>query len=174
MSTSRLGSASSLRATRIFAESRDHDAKQLDFAGIVTFSAGLFLLIWALIDGNGSGWGTAAILWRLAGAAILLSAFVVVEVVQTRPMVDFALFRQSTFVGGVFAMLGYAAAAQVLIFFLPLYLQTIYGFSPTIAGLGMLPFALPMFLTPRLGAELSKRYSGRAILTLGLTTTRVR
>jgi EmrB/QacA subfamily drug resistance transporter len=158
-------------AVAVLTESSDHEAKRLDFAGIITFSAGLFLLVWALIDGNSVGWGSATVLWRLAGAAVLLAAFFVVEIRQERPMVDFSLFRQPTFLGSAFAMLGYAGGAQVMIFFLPLFLQNAYGFSPAAAGLAMLPFALPMFLTPRLGAGLATRYSGRTLLTLGLSTT---
>jgi EmrB/QacA subfamily drug resistance transporter len=158
-------------AVAVLTESSDHEAKRLDFAGIITFSAGLFLLIWALIDGNSVGWGSATILWRWAGAAVLLAAFIVVEIRQQRPMVDFSLFRQPTFLGSMFAMLGYAGGAQVMIFFLPLFLQNAYGFSPAATGLAMLPFALPMFLTPRLGAGLATRYSGRTLLTVDLSTT---
>jgi EmrB/QacA subfamily drug resistance transporter len=152
-------------------ESRDHEAKRLDFLGIATFSAGLFLLIWASIDGNNLGWMSSTILMRLAGAFVLLVAFYVIEVREERPMVDFALFRQPTFLGSAFAMLGYSVGAQVLIFFLPLFLQNAFGLAPAAAGLAMLPFALPMFLTPRFGAGLSSRYSGRTLLTLGLAIT---
>jgi EmrB/QacA subfamily drug resistance transporter len=152
-------------------ESRDHEAERLDYAGILTFSAGLFLLIWALIDGNALGWAARPIVERFVGAAVLLVAFLFVELVQKRPMVDFTLFAQSTFLGSAFAMLGYAGGAQVMIFYLPLFLQNAFDLSPAMAGLAMLPFALPMFLTPRLGAGLARRYSGRALLTVGLMTT---
>jgi EmrB/QacA subfamily drug resistance transporter len=155
----------------ILEESRDHEAKNLDMAGILTLSSGLFLLIWALIDGNNIGWGTPTILWRFATATGLLIAFVVVELRQARPMVDLALFAQPTFLGSAFAMLGYAGGAQVMIFYMPMYLQNAYGFAPARAGLAMIPFALPMFLTPRLGGQLAKSYSGRALLTFGLMTT---
>jgi EmrB/QacA subfamily drug resistance transporter len=151
-------------------ESRDHEARRLDYAGISSFSAGLFLLIWALIDGNALGWSAPTIVERLAGAAVLLFAFLIIELVQTRPMVDFTLFAQPTFLGSVFAMLGYAAGAQVLIFYLPLFLQNAFNLSPLMAGLAMLPFALPMFLTPLLCAGAARRYSGRALLTIGLIT----
>ncbi len=157
---------------RAIHESRDHEAKRLDLAGIVTFTSGLFFLIWALIDGNALGWTTMAILGRIATAACLLGLFVVAEVRQERPMVDFSLFRRSTFLGSTFAMLGYAGAAQVMIFYLPLYLQNAYGFDPAWAGAAMLPFALPMFLTPRfVGAKLANHYSGRTLLTAGLLIT---
>jgi EmrB/QacA subfamily drug resistance transporter len=152
-------------------ESRDHEAERLDYAGILTFSAGLFLLIWALIDGNALGWAARPIVERFVGAAVLLIAFLFVELVQKRPMVDFTLFAQSTFLGSAFAMLGYAGGAQVMIFYLPLALQNAFDLSPAMAGLAMLPFALPMFLAPRLGAGLARRYSGRTLLTVGLMTT---
>jgi EmrB/QacA subfamily drug resistance transporter len=152
-------------------ESRDHEAKRLDYAGILTFSAGLFLLIWALIDGNALGWAARPIVERFIGAAILLVAFLFVELVQKRPMVDFTLFAQPTFLGSVFAMLGYAGGAQVMIFYLPLFLQNAFDLSPAMAGLAMLPFALPMFITPLLAAGLARRYSGRTLLTVGLMTT---
>jgi EmrB/QacA subfamily drug resistance transporter len=152
-------------------ESRDHEAKRLDYAGILTFSTGLFLLIWALIDGNALGWAAQPIVKRFIGAAIFLIAFLFVELVQKRPMVDFTLFAQPTFLGSVFAMLGYAGGAQVMIFYLPLFLQNAFDLSPAIAGLAMLPFALPMFLTPLLAAGLARRYSGRTLLTVGLITT---
>ena len=93
------------------------------------------------------------------------------NLVQKRPMVDFMLFAQSTFLGSACAMLGYAGGAQVMIFYLPLFLQNAFDLSPAVAGLAMLPFALPMVLTPRLGAGLARRYSGRTLLTVGLMTT---
>ena len=151
-------------------ESRDHEAKRVDYGGILTFSAGLFLLIWALIDGNALGWAARPIAERFAGAAVLLVVFLFVELVQKRPMVDLPLLAQPTFLGSVFAMLGYAGGAQVMIFYLPLFLQNAFALSPLIAGLAMLPFALPMFLTPLLCAGLARRYSGRTLLTGGLMT----
>jgi EmrB/QacA subfamily drug resistance transporter len=156
---------------RVVAESRDPSAKALDFTGIITFSFGLGLLIWALIDGSDDGWVSTGILARLTAATLFFVAFVAVELRQARPMVDFALFRHRTFVGAVLAMIGYGASAQVMVFFLPLFLQNAYGYAPFGAGLAMLPFALPMVLAPRLTAMLATRFSGRALLTVGLAIT---
>jgi EmrB/QacA subfamily drug resistance transporter len=153
---------------KLVAESKNPDAKSLDFAGVISFSAGLGLLIWALIQGNEEGWSSFGILSRLAVAAASLIAFVVLEKRQARPMVDFGLFRRRTFVGAVIAMIGYGASAQVMVFFLPLYLQNVYRFKPLAAGIAMLPFALPMVLAPRITTRLSVRFSGRALLTVGL------
>jgi EmrB/QacA subfamily drug resistance transporter len=160
-----------LTARAVIDESSDPDATRVDVRGMLTFSVGLFLFIWALIDGNARGWTSAAIVGRLVGAVALFAAFVAVERAQPRPMIDLTLFRQPTLVGSVFAMIGYAGGAQVMIFYLPLFVQNVYGFAPARAGLAMLPFAIPMFLAPRVGARLATRWSGRAILTLGLATT---
>ncbi|MDB5582338.1 MAG: drug resistance transporter, EmrB/QacA subfamily [Bradyrhizobium sp.] len=152
-------------------ESRDPTAKGLDWPGIITFSLGLAVLIWALIDGNDAGWGSMGIVVRLAAATLLFAAFVAAELRRDHPMVDFALFRNSTFLGGVLAMIGYGASAQVMVFFLPQFLQNAYGYSPLTAGLAMIPFAIPMVLVPRASARLGAAYSGRALLTGGLVVS---
>jgi EmrB/QacA subfamily drug resistance transporter len=157
-----------LATRKCIAESRDPHAKRLDVPGTVTFSAGLALLIWALIDGNDAGWLSVSIVSRLVASAALLTGFVVVELRQERPMVDFLLFQRKTFVGAVLAMIGYGASAQVMIFFLPLYLENAYGYEPLSAGIAMIPFALPMVLAPRITNRLAARYSGRALLSVGL------
>jgi EmrB/QacA subfamily drug resistance transporter len=156
---------------KVVRESRDPDARQLDFAGIGTFSLGLGLLIWAMIDGNDAGWLSIGIQTRIAAALLCFGAFVVAEWRQARPMVDLGLFRRRTFVGAVLAMIGYGASAQVMVFFLPLFLQNVYGFEPMVAGFAMLPFALPMVLAPRVTSKLAMHFSGRALLTTGLAIT---
>jgi hypothetical protein len=67
-----------LATLKVVAESRDPNAKQLDFGGIVTFSFGLGLLIWALIDGNDDGWTSVGILVRLVAASRFFVGFVAV------------------------------------------------------------------------------------------------
>jgi MFS family permease len=160
-----------LATLKFIGESRDPNAKRLDISGTVTFSAGLALLIWALIDVNEAGWASSSIVIRLAAAFVFLAAFVIVELRQDRPMVEFGLFRRRTFLGAVLAMIGYGASAQVMIFFLPLYLENAYGFEPLPAGIAMIPFALPMVLAPRITHQLATRFSGRSLLAAGLAIT---
>lgn len=149
-------------------ESNDPGAQRLDVAGMALFGAGLFSLVWALIDANGDGWSGRSTIIKFIVAATLLVLFVAVELIQKRPMVDFGLFRKRTFLGSSFAMLGFASSAQVMMTYLPLYLQNGFGFSPIGAGVRMLPFALPLFILPRIAAKLATRVSGQALLTAGL------
>ena len=115
---------------------------------MLSFGGDLFCLIWALIGANRVGWSAEQTLLKLLASALLFALFVAAELIQERPMVDFALFRKRTFLGASFAMLGFASAAQVMMTYLPLYLQNVFALSPAAAGLGMLPFALPLFFCP--------------------------
>ncbi len=160
-----------IATARVISESTDEGARGLDVAGIVTFSPGLFLLVWGLTDGNDAGWGSLSVLARLGGAAVFFGVFAVAELRQARPMVDFGLFRTPTFLGSVIAMFGYGASAQVMIFYLPIFLQNVFRFSPGAAGLGMIPFALPMVLAPKLTPAMASRVSGRITLSVGLAIT---
>ncbi|HTE48268.1 MAG TPA: MFS transporter [Gemmatimonadaceae bacterium] len=142
-------------------DSRDPNAKHYDIVGCVTFASALFLVTWSLIDPH-------YVAVRLLGAAIMLVVFVTVERRHPYPMLDLSLFGRPAFLGAVAAGIGYAAAAQVLIFFFPLYLQNAFGYSAQASGLAMLPFAIPLFIMPRIGARASARYGSRVVLATGL------
>ena len=149
-------------------ESRDVNAQRLDLPGIVLFALGLFCLVWAAIEANTIGWSSTPTLVRFGVGAALLALFVVVERVRNTPMIDLALFGRPAYLGSTFAMFGYAFAGQVMMTLLPLFLQSAHGWSPFMAGLAMMPFAIPLVFSPRLAGRLAHQLSARMILTLGL------
>lgn len=150
-------------------ESRNPAASRIDALGSALFGVALMLGIWALIDMPAHGWTSLATWSRFGGAALLLALFVVHERATAHAMIDLSLFRQPRFVGAVLGMFGYAACAQVMMTFLPLYLQNAFEMSAVQAGVGMLPFALAMIVGPYLGARLSARFDGsRSVLVAGL------
>lgn len=153
---------------RSIRESRNPAAGPIDVIGSMLFGLALAIGIWALIGAGSIGWTHHATIARGAASATLLLAFVLVERVRHHAMVDLTLFRQPRFVGAVLAMFGYAACAQVMMTFLPLYLQNAFGLSAVAAGMGMLPFALAMIVGPYIGAALSRRMPTAATLTVGL------
>ena len=161
-----------LIAVRTFVpESRDPQARHLDVSGVITLSVGLFAFIAALIDGNAIGWGSPTILLRIGIAFVFIAGFIVVEKLQQRPMLDLSLFRKQMFVGAAFGSFGYGASAQVMVFFLPIYLQGAFGFAPIAAGFAMLPFAVPLFMAPRIAASVLHGWSHRSALMLALGIT---
>jgi MFS family permease len=92
----------------VIPESRDPRAKRLDLMGIFSFSPALLLLVWALIDGNTAGWSSPSVIGRFAGALGLFVAFWIEETRQERPMIDFSLFENRTFLGSVLPWWGMA------------------------------------------------------------------
>ena len=150
-------------------ESRDAKSARLDPWGSLAFSASLLFLIWGLIEANRVGWSNPITYARLGGGALLLGLFVVIERVQQRPMIDLQLFRHPRFIGALLGMFAYAGCAQVMMTWLPFYLQNGLGFSAIFAGLGMLPFAITMLILPRIGARLAGRFTPANMMAMGLT-----
>lgn len=149
-------------------ESADAGAARVDPWGSLLLSGGLCCVIWAIISANSAGWASHATLLRGAVGLLLLALFIPVELMQQRPMIELRLFRRAPFVGAVLAMFGYASAAQVMMTFLPLYLQNAHAYSAIAAGLAMLPFALAMMLLPRVGVRLSAYLPLHGVMALGM------
>jgi EmrB/QacA subfamily drug resistance transporter len=155
-------------AARDVEESRDFDAIGLDIAGMASFGFGLLCIVWGLIDANSDGWLNDSTVAKIGGGLSLFCLFFFVERRQSRPMIDLDLFSNRSFLGASAAMLGYATSAQVMVTYLPLYLQNAFHFGPAITGLAMLTYALPLLVFPPVGAKLAARVSGRMLLTSGL------
>src|SRR4051795_1213935 len=102
-------------------ESRDPAARRPDWIGFVTFSGALSALVFGLIRANAEGWGSPLIVGCFVGAAVLLGAFVVAELVQRHPMLDMSLLRKPTFVGGLTSAFAISASLFALLTFLVLY-----------------------------------------------------
>src|SRR3954454_22629339 len=90
-------------------ESSDPEHGGIDWPGLVTFSGGLFLLVFALVRGNAEGWGSTLILGFLIGSVVLLTAFVLVEWHREKPMLDLALFKVPAFAGASIAAFALSA-----------------------------------------------------------------
>jgi EmrB/QacA subfamily drug resistance transporter len=148
-------------------ESRDPDPRRLDWAGFVTFSAGLALLVFGLIRSNDAGWGSGEVLGSLAASLILLLAFAIAETVQREPMFDLSLFRVPTFIGGLAAAFGISASLFSLLTYLVIYLQNLLGYSAIEAGVRLLPLSLAMFFTAAVAGRLSARVPTRLLIGPG-------
>jgi EmrB/QacA subfamily drug resistance transporter len=155
-------------ALRRVGESRDPDAGPIDWLGLVTFSGGLFLLIFALVRGNAEGWGSTLIVSFLIGAAALLALFVVVEARGRSPMFDLSLFRKPAFGGASIAAFALSASMFSMFLYLTLYIQNSLGYTPLQAGLRFLPVSLLSFCVAPVAGKLSARVPVRALIGSGL------
>ncbi len=148
-------------------ESRDPRARRPDWLGFVTFSSGLAALVFGLIRSNADGWGSTTVVASLAAAAVLLAAFVAVELLQREPMLDFGLLRVPTFGGGLAAAWAISASLFSLLTYLVLYMQTLLGLSALEAGVRFLPLTLAIFFTAGIAGRLSARVPIRLLIAPG-------
>jgi EmrB/QacA subfamily drug resistance transporter len=149
-------------------ESRDPNATRVDWPGVATFSAALFLLVLALVRGNDEGWGSTLIVSLLAGAGVLMAAFLAVERRVPEPMLPLELFRRPAFTGVQLAAFAISSSIFALFLYLTLYLQNYLGLSPFQAGVRYLPITVGSFVAAPIAGALLSRVQARLMLTVGL------
>ena len=100
-----------------------------DVAGAVTVTSGLALLVYAVSNAPAHGWSSGWTFSRLAVAAALLAAFLVIEARSRNPLMPFRIFRVSTVAGANAASLLLGAVTFANFFVLTLYVQQVLGWS---------------------------------------------
>jgi EmrB/QacA subfamily drug resistance transporter len=149
-------------------ESRDPDARGIDWIGFVTFSASLFLLVFALVQGNEKGWGSTEIVTLLIASVVLFALFIAAERAQSRPMLDLSLFRRHAFTGANIAAFSVSASMFSMFLYLTLYIQDVLGYGPLAAGVRFLPITLLSFAVAPISGRLSVRVPMRLLIGGGL------
>ena len=151
----------------LLAESHGPDAS-LDLPGLGLASTGLLALVWALINGNETGWTSPAIVAAFAAAGLLLVAFVAWEARTPNPMLPLRFFRSRAFSAANAVSLLMSFGMFGAIFLLAQFFQVAQGYSPLEAGLRTLPWtAMPIFVAPIAGV-LSDRVGSRPLLVVGM------
>src|SRR3954467_9948019 len=150
-----IGLIAAFIAPRLLAESRSEaETRHFDFAGAVSVTAGLSLLVYALVDANNAGWGSGRTIGLLAVSAALLGAFIAIERRSAAPLVPFRIFRQRTITGANVVGLLVGASLFSMFFFISLYMQQVLGYSAIHAGLSYLPLALTIIVAAGVASQL--------------------
>jgi EmrB/QacA subfamily drug resistance transporter len=151
-------------------ESRDETVgREVDYLGVATVTGALTALVLALIEGNSWGWGSPGIIALLAGSAVLMTAFVLIEFRVRAPVVEFPLFASRNFVGTNLVALIVTFAMLGQFFFMALYMQNILGYSALEAGVRFLPATLMIVVVAPLAGRLTDRIGSRWPIAAGLS-----
>lgn len=152
---------------RFVAPHRAWERPSLDPLGALTVTAGLGLLVFAIVRTE-DGWGSTATLACFAGAIVLLALFVVVEARQRAPLVPLGVFRVRNVSGGNAGALLLGSLIFSTFFFVTLYMQRVLGYSAIETGVAYLPLTAAMILASGLASNLLARVGFRPLLTTGM------
>lgn len=142
--------------------------ERFDIPGAVTFLVGLVALVLALNQGSEWGWGSPLVIGSLVLGALMLSAFVAIELRSASPMMDLSLFVNRTFsASSVTALLNYVGVYTV-IFLMPSYLEQARGLSLQTTGLLLMVMPLVMAILAPISGSLSDRFGTRTPVIAGM------
>src|SRR3989441_2845811 len=135
---------------RFVPESRDEEETgKLDLVGAALATISLGAIVYGLIESSRLGFQSPIVITALSSSLMVLVAFVIVEARRRHPMMPLTLFRSRNFAGANLLTLFLYAALAGTLFFLPLNLIQVQGYSATAAGAASLPVILIMFLLSR-------------------------
>ena len=167
-----IGIAAAALAPRTLAESRaEGGASGFDLPGAVAVTAGLSLLVYAIVDAVNVGWGSAATLSRIAGAVALLAAFLVIERRRRDPLMPFSIFRLRTLRGADAVSFLIGMSLFSMFFFISLYLQDVLRYSPIQTGVSYLPLAVTIIVTAGAASQFVTRIGFKPTLVAGMLLT---
>jgi EmrB/QacA subfamily drug resistance transporter len=156
-------------APRVLLESRaEVETRSFDLPGAVTVTAGLSLLVYALVDAVNAGWGSAATLGKIAAALVLLATFIAIERRQRAPLMPFSIFRLRTLRGADTVALLIGMSLFSMFFFVSLYMQQVLHYSALKAGLSYLPLAFGIIISAGGASAAVTRFGFKPVLITGL------
>jgi EmrB/QacA subfamily drug resistance transporter len=138
-----------------------------DAQGAALVTAGMLLLVYALVRAPDVGWGAAQTILALAVAGVLLAAFALNERRSRSPLVPFSILRIKGLAAADATQLLAFAGVFAMLFFVTLYLQEILRYSPIAAGAAYLPITAGFGLSGAISSQLVARIGTRTVVVSG-------
>jgi EmrB/QacA subfamily drug resistance transporter len=166
-----IGIAVALLAPRVLGESA-RQRGHFDLPGAITATAGLAALVYGLSNAatsqNGvSHWGDTKVVASLVAAAVLLVAFAVIEWRSKYALLPIRVLRSRDRSGSYLIMLCLGTAMFGMFFFLTLFVQQVWGYSPLKSGIAYLPMVATIMLATGVASQLVQRIGARPLMLTG-------
>jgi EmrB/QacA subfamily drug resistance transporter len=146
----------------------NHDHRHFDVAGSTSVTAGVMLLVYAMTRATQVGWGSTETLSLLGASAVLLAAFVAIELRSPAPLLPLRIFRNRSLSAANAAVVLVGAITFSEFFLLTLYMQQVLGYTAIETGVGFAAFAFSVVLFSNVAQRLVTRFGVRLVLTSGL------
>jgi EmrB/QacA subfamily drug resistance transporter len=164
-----IGAALAVATARFVPESRaELNHRTFDLRGAVLVTAGLVVLVFAIVKSQSYGWGSPRTIGLLAVGVVLLAGFLALESRSSAPLVRLSIFRLPSLAAADLTLLLTAAAVFATFFFVSLYLQQILGYRPLRAGAAFLPFSAGIATGATVARKLVPRLGVRVVPLIGL------
>jgi EmrB/QacA subfamily drug resistance transporter len=138
-----------------------------DIPGAVLATAGMLLLVYALVRAPQQGWASARTIGELTTAGLVLAAFAVTELHHRSPLFPFSIFRiRGLAAADATQMIAFAGFVSVF-FFLTLYMQNVLGYSPIRGGAAYLPVTAGIAAAAGISSRLFARIGTRPVIVAG-------
>src|SRR4051812_7015363 len=137
--------------SRVLPESRMTGVRHYDVAGAVSITAGISLLVYALVDAVNAGWTSTQTLGLGGIALALIAGFIAIERRSSHPLIPFAIFRKRTLTGANVVAVLVAMSLFSMFFFVSLFIPQGLGYDALQAGVALPPPALGVILLARGG-----------------------
>lgn len=153
---------------RLLPESRDPVARRIDWTGAGLSGVGLVALVWAVIEAPSKGWTSGPVVGAGVFAAVALVAFVLWQRRVEEPLLDVRLFEDPRFTAASSTVMVLFFALFGFLFLSTQYLQFVLGYSPSAAGVRVLPYAGAMIVFAPLSSMLAVRFGTKRVVTAGM------
>lgn len=138
-----------------------------DLPGAVLATGGTLVLVYALVEANDAGWGSAQTIGLIAVAVASLAAFVVNEARHRNPLAPLSIFRINGLGFSNVTQLVAFAGFVAMFFFLTLYMQNVLGYSAIRTGLAYLPLCFAVGISAGVASQLLARVGTRPVIVVG-------
>ncbi|MEA2171235.1 MAG: hypothetical protein QOF76_4535 [Solirubrobacteraceae bacterium] len=152
---------------RVLEESRNEGKRTFDVAGAVSVTAGLSVLVYALVDAKDAGWTSFQTLALIGVAIALIMIFAGIELRSSAPLVPFGIFRNRTLTGANVCAIFVTMSLFSMFFFITLYLQNVLGYGPLKAGLSYLPLSAAIIGAAGVASVMTTRVGFKPVFLIG-------
>jgi EmrB/QacA subfamily drug resistance transporter len=164
-----VGIATFLLSMRLVPESKDEAAhRSFDVAGAVTVTGGLMSLVYAIVQAQQKGWGSAQTIVTFLVSVALLVGFVLIELRAKAPLVRLSIFRVRSLSAANVVMFLVGSGLFAMFFFNSLYIQRVLGYGPLKAGLAFLPFTAGIMFSATIASQFGPKLGVRLISAIGM------